>query len=143
MSPTRTLRPPAALRGASGVLEVVLPALVVLGLIAATSWVSGVPTVDRLTVVNGTPYQLNVEVAGSQRGGGFDLGAVAPEGSTRMDEIADQGRLWVFRFSYGGLGAGEVILRRSALERSGWRVTVPAEIGRHVRAHGFTPSSSL
>lgn len=143
MNPTRTLRPPAVLRRASGVVEVVLPALVVLVLIAATSWVSGVPTVDRLTVVNGTPYQLNVDLAASQRGPTFDLGAVAPERSTRIDEVADQGRLWVFRFSYGGLGAGDVVLRRSELERSGWRVTVPAEVGRHVQAHGFTPSASL
>jgi hypothetical protein len=99
-------------------------------------------TVSRLTVENPTPYIVNVEVTHTGRNGWLDLGSFRREGSRAVEELADQGRQWVFRFSYGGVDAGELVVSRGQLARDGWRVTVPAEVLERLRQAGLSESAS-
>lgn len=91
----------------------------------------------RLTIDNPTAYQLNIELTDGGRHRWFDLGAVGPERNKTVQEVADQGEQWVFRLSYGGMDAGEVVVARSELAPTGWRVTIPVETGDRLHAAGL------
>jgi hypothetical protein len=91
--------------------------------------------VGRLTVVNGTTYGVTVD------GGGVPFGALGPGTTARFLEVADLGDQWQLVFSANGR-AVERTVSRSALARSGWRVEVPAELGRQLEAAGEAPTPS-
>ncbi len=97
--------------------------------------------VPKLTVVNPGVYQVHVEVAGSSRDGWLDLGTVERESTKTIEELIDQGDTWVFRFSYGGVGAGEAVVVRSALEADGWKFTTPVGVADRLRQAGLVPSA--
>jgi hypothetical protein len=80
-------------------------------------------------------------VSGSD-GGWLDLGAVERQGSKTVEEVTDQGSRWLFRFSYGGVGGGEVALARSDLAAGGWHVTIPATVGQRLHDAGLAPSAA-
>jgi hypothetical protein len=94
----------------------------------------------RLTVHNPTPYIVNVEVTGGERNGWLDVGSFPREGLRTVEELADQGRQWVFRFSYAGVDAGELVVSRDELATDGWRITVPADVGERLRDAGLPES---
>jgi hypothetical protein len=54
--------------------------------------------------------------------------------------VIDQGEQWVFRFTYGGVDGGELVVPRTELEASGWKVTVPQQFAERMRAAGVGPS---
>ena len=94
------------------------------------------PTVDEITIVNGTDYDLDVEVSGDDRQGWLPV-AIVEAGSTRVsEEVIDQGDVWVFRFRHRGDPVGELSLSRSELARSGWRVEVPETVSQRLRELG-------
>jgi len=97
--------------------------------------------VPRLTVVNDTDYQVEIEVSGPARDGWVDLGAVNPKSQKASEETFDQGRDWVFRFSYGGQDAGELSLSRSALVAERWKITVPPAVAERLGGAGIEPSA--
>ncbi len=96
---------------------------------------------QRLTVHNPTPYLINIDVTGAQRDGWLDVGSFGRERNWSVEELADQGRQWVFRFSYGGVAGGELVIRRDQLARDGWKVTVPREVRERLRAAGLPESA--
>jgi len=96
--------------------------------------------VRRLTVHNPTPYTVNVDVTGADRDGWRDLGAFARESERTVEELKDPGDTWVFRFSYGGLDAGELEVTTDQLDADGWTFTVPAEVGQRLRQAGVEES---
>jgi hypothetical protein len=120
-------------------MAVLLLVLLVNGLGRLTS--SEPSYVARLTVVNDTQYNVNVEVTGGAHDGWLDLGSVSRERTRTLEQIVDQGERWVFRFSYAGVAAGEVALDRTELSRQGWRLTVPVEVGERLREAGLRPSA--
>ena len=95
----------------------------------------------RLTVHNPTPYLINVDVTGVERDGWLDVGSFRRERTRTVEELVDQGRQWVFRFSYGGVEAGELTVSRDQLARDGWRITVPAAVGETLRQAGLSESA--
>ncbi len=108
---------------------------------AAARTVRAPADVAALTIDNPTVYQVNVEVSPSGQGGWLDLGAVGRERSKTVEQIADQGERWVFRFSYAGVDAGRVALSRAELAGARWTVHVPAAAGDRLRAAGLSPSA--
>ena len=107
-----------------------------------TAGVTAVPgTVDRITVVNPHPYQLAIDVAGQGERATMAVGTVARERRAVFEEVVDQGDRWVFRFSYGGADAGEVVVSRDDLRRSGWTIQTPAGSEARLRAAGLAPSA--
>ena len=94
------------------------------------------PTIEEVTIVNGTDYDLEVEIAGQDGDGWLPLARVGAgtEGSAR--EVIDQGDAWVFRFRHWGEQVGEVTFTRGGLEEIGWSVEVPAEIAERLEDLG-------
>jgi hypothetical protein len=95
----------------------------------------------QLRVTNPTVYQVEIDVRGADGGGWLALGGFRRESSRIAYEVLDQGRSWVFRFTYGGISAGEVDLTRAQLQRDGWALTVPPEVADRLRAAGLPPSA--
>ncbi len=65
-------------------------------------------------------------------------------GTTRLrsvEEVADQGREWVFRFSYGGVDAGELVITPGQLARDGWEITVPSAVAERLHEAGLPESA--
>jgi hypothetical protein len=113
-----------------------------LALVLLLRWlIPSVPFVDRITVVNPTVFHIEVEVGSAEDHGGLVLGAVAREQTQNFTAVLDQGRRWVFRFSSGGKLGGHVVLSRHEMESSGWRVSVPPEVGERLQANGLLPSA--
>jgi hypothetical protein len=97
--------------------------------------------VSRVTVANPTLYGVEVDVTSAPQDAWLGLGGFPPESSRDSFQIIDQGRNWLFRFSYGGQEIGRMAMSRAELQRSQWRVTVPAELGDRLEAAGLTPSA--
>jgi hypothetical protein len=94
------------------------------------------PTVDRITVVNPTGYDLDLQVSDPDRSSWLPAG-VAEAGSQQItEEVIDQGEIWVFRFLHWGDPVGELEITRSELERNGWRLEVPAAVEERLRQMG-------
>jgi hypothetical protein len=143
MTPTATRPLPSLdrLRPRRLLVAVLAVAAVAAVAIAVAPWFRTESPVARLTIDNPTVYQVNVEVSGSD-GGWLDLGAVERQGSKTVEEVTDQGSRWLFRFSYGGVGGGEVALARSDLAAGGWHVTIPATVGQRLHDAGLAPSAA-
>ncbi len=96
--------------------------------------------VDRLTVVNPHAWSVEVDTTGPGDEGVVGLATVGRERAQTVEEVMDQGREWIFRFSYGGADGGELVASRAELERSGWRITVPEEFPARMREAKMEPS---
>ncbi|HXF56761.1 MAG TPA: hypothetical protein VNO34_04165 [Actinomycetota bacterium] len=99
------------------------------------------PRVDRITIVNPTDYDLDVEVTGRDRDGWLPTAIVEAGEEDVAQEVIDQGEVWIFRFRHWGDPMGELSASRAELERSGWRVEVPAQVEERLRELG-RPSST-
>ena len=97
--------------------------------------------VDQVTVDNPTLYNLQVDVGAPGDGPVLALGSAPREGSRTFEQVVDQGDRWVFRLSFGADEVGEIVVPRTQLERDGWKVTVPAEVGHRLAETGYPPSA--
>lgn len=134
MRPSASRRPPWS-------APVAVVVIVVLGLVLSQLLrVLEVPShVERVSFENPTVYDLDVEVTDRARDGWVGMGTAVGGATTKMEEILDQGDTWIFRFSGQGRDGGELQLTRRQLERDGWKVTIPEEIGDTLKAQGAQP----
>lgn len=116
-------------------------AVVVAGLAVAilSAGLSGNNFVDRLTVVNRTAYDLDVDVTDGARSGWTGIGTAQRDGVDVFEQVLDQGDTWIFRFTYGGVTAGEMRRTRADLRRDSWRLEVAAEMAGPLETAGITP----
>jgi hypothetical protein len=134
-------RPPSArLAGAAIVLVVLIVTAGVLFVLARLD-VGESTTYRRLTVDNPSPYNVNIQVAGTKRQGWLDLGSFPRQARRTVEEVVDQGRDWVFRFSYGGVDAGELVISRDQLARDGWVTIVPSAVTERLHEAGLQESA--
>ena len=96
--------------------------------------------VDRITIVNPTAYDLDVDVAGPERGGWLPVVIVEADSEDVAEEVIDQGEVWVFRFLHWGDPVGELSLTRAELEGASWRVEVPPEVEERLQQLERHPS---
>lgn len=97
---------------------------------------------ERITIENDTEYDLSVKLRDSLDGPVLGLG-VATAGSTKeVQSVLDPGDTFVFDLSYGGVDAESLIVDRSTLEESGWRLAVPAAAAAPLRDAGVPPPPS-
>ena len=127
----RMKRPIAALPGRWG-----LVLIMVLWVAACTG---PPPRVDRITIVNNSGYDLDIDVAGSERGGWLPVAIVEAHSKDVAEEVIDQGEVWVFRFLHWGDPVGELSLPRAELEGVGWRVEVPEKVEERLQQLGRPP----
>jgi hypothetical protein len=97
--------------------------------------------VPELTVVNPLVYKVNVGVRAPGDEGWSGLGTVRRETAKTIEQVADEGPLWTFRFTYGGELGGEITMSRDQLRADGWRLAVPSDVGERLREAGMEPSA--
>ena len=143
MTPTTTRPVPARTRvRPAWVVAAVVGAVALVAVLAAVApALRSESPVARLSIDNPTVYSVNVEVSGGGKGDWLDLGAVPREGSKTVEQVTDQGGRWTFRFSYGGVDAGEVTVARADLAAGGWKLAVPDTVGARLRVAGLSPSA--
>jgi hypothetical protein len=95
--------------------------------------------VRRVTFENPTPYDLEVDLTSAKRDGWILLGTAQARSVTTIEEVADQGRIWIFRFRGQGEDGGEIRVGRDELKDAEWTVTVPDRIARQLQARGASP----
>ena len=144
MNPPTVVRPdtskPAHHRLGIAVAAAVVGLAVVFGLTTFVGLSSGPKTVPRITFENPTVYALDIEVRPGTEGGWTSAGSVRQKSTAEVTEVIDQGDVWVFRFDSQGATGGELRLSRTELEASGWRVSIPAEVGDRLAGAGAPPT---
>lgn len=141
MTPVLTRPRPAPPRSRGEILTVVVAAVGGLALLLVVfSALRLPPFVDAITISNPHEWHVEVEVDGPDRSSWIGLGGVGRATTHTYRSVIDSGKEWMFRFSYGGRDGGELTLSRAELERGGWKVTVPDEFVRRMRAAGVPPS---
>jgi hypothetical protein len=96
--------------------------------------------VERVTVVNESPFDLHITVRGEDEGV-LGLGTVPRGRSVAYRSVLDQGDTWSFAFDAGGVAGGTVEVARSSLERDSWTVTVPAVVTQRLERAGVPASA--
>jgi hypothetical protein len=136
--PERTL--PVRHRVRLGILAVAL-VVVAAGLLTFLVDLSGSPkTVSRITFENPTAYALDIEVSPGTDTGWTSAGSVRQQSTTDVQEVLDQGDVWLFRFDSQGESGGQLRMSRTELEAAGWRVVVPTDVGLRLAAAGAPPT---
>lgn len=97
--------------------------------------------IDRLTIVNRTEFDVEVQASGAKKESWQILGMAQHESSTVNELVTDEGPTWVFQFHYGGELVGEITVKREELVRNRWRIDVPSSVDRTMRRLGFEPPS--
>jgi hypothetical protein len=142
MSPVLSPAPPQAAptRLGRNVFAVVVGGLLAVAVVLAVSQaLQGPGLVDQVTIDNPTQYALEIEVAGGRDASGLTLGPVSAGGRHAFASVIDQGDRWVVRVRSARTDGGEVVLRRSDLERSNWVITIPEGVGSKLATNGATP----
>lgn len=143
MNPPTAVRPDTSIRVHQrlgvGVAALVVALAAAVGLTSLVGLSSGPGTVARITFENPTPYALDIEVSGGH-GGWTSAGSVRQNSTADVKEVIDHGDVWVFRFDSQGASGGELRLSRTELEASGWRVSIPAEVGARLAGAGAPPN---
>lgn len=114
-------------------------AIGIVALIAIHAEIRGPEFVDRVRVVNETPYLVDVEVNGSTRAGRLKLGPVTPGEAHDFGSVVDQGDEWIFHISTGPYDGGEFSVEKAELERGGWNVAIPDSVRARLEAQGAGP----
>jgi hypothetical protein len=146
MSPVLTPAPPqeASTRLGRNVAAVVVGGLVALVLIFAGAQALGGPgVIERVTINNPTPYQVEIAVAGGEGGSRLTLGPVSSGESHAFASVVDQGDRWVVHVTSARSDGGEFVVRRADLERTKWVITIPNEVASRLAANGASPGSQL
>jgi hypothetical protein len=100
---------------------------------------SSVSFVDELSIVNETEYSANVEVTNEDRDGWLALKPLEPHSTTVVEDVVDQGEVWVFRFDYLGRYRVEVEVSSRELAQSDWSIEVPQSFEQGLRDMGVPP----
>lgn len=130
-------RPTTGPRTVKGVAAaVVIVAAVAIIFIGLSRLLASPPFVDRLTFVNPTEYDLDIEVTDGRREGWLAVGTARKNKTTTMEDTIDQGEVWTFRFAAQGQDGGELRISRTQLERDRWAVQIPAQISATLRKKG-------
>lgn len=138
---------PSTLRGHQVHMRNRNPALVaqaaVVAVTAGALWFSagrlaGPETVET-TVVNDTPYDVDVVVSDDGAGGSQPFGRVGAESTRAQPHFIDPGDSWVVAFTYGSNELGELRVTGADLDQSRHTIRVPPEVVSRAQALGLEP----
>ena len=121
-------------------LWIVLAILALFGFVAVSLLTPSPGTVDRVTIKNGSEFDVNIDATNASHDGWTPVGIALAHADTNMREIIDHGDVWIFRFSGQGRDAGELRMTRSELAASNWSLTVPASVAQELRDAGVPGS---
>lgn len=124
------------------IVLVVAGAMGIAALVATNAALRGPDFVDRVTVVNETPYLVDVEVTDSAGDGWLGLGPVSAGASHTFRDVIDRGERWVFHVTSGPYDGGEFSRSKRELQPQHWRVTIPGDVQQRLDAGGAVPNSN-
>jgi hypothetical protein len=139
---SRTAHPPPAVlarlrRGSLRWWWPLVPLVVGVALVVVWHLAASPPsTVPRVSFVNNSGYDVEVEVTGGENTGTLQLGTAAARTTTVVEDVIDQGATWVVHFGAQGVDAGELRLTRADLDRADWKVVIPGEVAGRLAAAG-------
>ena len=116
------------------VTVVIAVAALVLGVVFVTKSAMRGPRFVHLTIVNPTPYDLDVDATDAGRHAWTGVGTAARQSTTAFEDVIDHGDTWILHFAYGGQVAGELRLSHHDLATARWRVNIPAAFGQTLEA---------
>lgn len=96
--------------------------------------------VAKISIVNPSEYDIQVEVSGDEGKSSMILTTAGQKATTAAVDVVDQGPSWVFRFSAQGRDGGELRITRAVLKQAGWTVGVPEAVIERLRQQGAPPS---
>jgi hypothetical protein len=100
---------------------------------------SSVSFVDELSIINDTEYSANVEVTDGDRDGWLRLESLEPNSTTVIEDVIDQGEVWIFRFDYLGRHQVEIEVPARELAQNDWSIEVPESFEQDLRDMGVPP----
>jgi len=83
--------------------------------------------VSRVSIVNQSGSQLQVDVAPGRDAAIMPLGVVDGHSTEEFRDVVDQGDVWYVHVADTGTGARTLRLTRAELEHANWRVTIPSD----------------
>ena len=110
-----------------------VPAAIGACILLVGSACSDVTFIDEVTIVNDTEYPAHVAVTDGTGDAWMGLTTVDPQSRMTVEEVLDQGDMWVFRFDYVGKHQEEVEVSRRELEQNGWAIDVPSNFEQRLR----------
>lgn len=135
-------RPPSASPTTSRPRRLGGALLAVLALVLGTGWATVTGDRDRVQLVVANPTACTIDVdlltADASR---LPIGQVTSRTERLEARLLDQQDTWTFRYRFAGLVHGEQTLTRADLVASGWRLTIPDEIGRRADRGGCDEAS--
>ena len=78
-------------------------------------------------------------MSGKAGDGWLLLTTVEPQSTTTVEEVINQGEMWIFRFDYVGKYDQEVEMSRRQLEQDDWTIEVPRSFEQRLRELDFSP----
>jgi hypothetical protein len=118
---------------AAGAAALVVAAVMVRPLLGGPSFVR------KITISNSSEFDVTVAVSSDHEQERMPLATVSHRSSVEVEDVIDQGSVWIFHFSADGREGGEVQIGRDELKRDGWRVEIPASVATRLRAEGALP----
>jgi hypothetical protein len=118
------------------VVMTVAGAIAIAALAGVHAALRGPQFIDRITIVNESPYLIELEATGDNHHGWLKLGPVAPGETDSFGSVVDQGDRWRFHATSGPYDGGEFALSRTELERAHWRVEIPRDIQQRLEDEG-------
>jgi hypothetical protein len=112
-------------------MVVLAGAIAVAAFVGIQAVLRGPELVDRVTVVNETPYLVDIEVTGNARDGWLELGPVSPGETHNFGSVVDQGGEWIFHITTGPHDGGRIPVTKA--EPSG-RWVSPSPPVQHARS---------
>jgi hypothetical protein len=94
--------------------------------------------VEAVEVSNDTAYPTKVSVRGGE-GGWLHLLTVQAGETQDVNEVIDQGDIWIFRFRYAGRAEVVKTFSRDDLDEAAWRIEVPPELEESLRERDVAP----
>jgi hypothetical protein len=120
--------------------DVVLALVGLAMIVVGTAAVRLPATVDRVTLVNPTPYTLDIDVKGGPGRAWTPVGVVEERSTQVAEEVLDQGDQWVFRFQGQGAESEELRFTRRQLEEANWTFEIPPTVTDRLTIAGAPPN---
>jgi hypothetical protein len=114
----------------------VIAAALVVALLLGNTAFRGSGAIAVLRIENNTAYDVDVDISDAAGREWIALTTVSQHSVTRVEDVADQGRTWRFRFASQGVPGGDLAMSGRALADAGWRLIVPGEVSARLARAG-------
>lgn len=94
------------------------------------------PETRTITIVNETDYDMEVHVSDAIGEAWLPLAVIGAHSDRSVEQVNDQGDVWMFRFFHWGDSIAELSINRDELQRNDWRIEVPLVVEQRLEQLG-------